>query len=202
MRSEQEELLEQKKRLEKNIREYADREESLAILAEAFSHKGIPSMLIEEAIPRLEQYANEVLSFLSENTMTIRLSLTRPSKTDRDAQIETLDILIGDTFGTRAYELFSGGEAFRIDIALRLALTKLLTEQTGGQIEFLVIDEGFGSQDDSGKDNIVQIIHKLENLFRLIILITHVDTLKETFPDRLIVRKGPQGSEIFMDQDN
>ncbi len=202
LQNEQKHLTEIKKQHEVDIHASSEKQESLAILAEAFSHRGIPSMLIEDAIPRLEQYANEIVSFLSENTMTIRLSLTRPSKTDRDAQIETLDILIGDAFGTRAYELFSGGEAFRIDIALRLALTKLLAEQTGGQIEFLVIDEGFGSQDDSGKDNIVQIIHKLENFFRLIILITHVDTLKETFPDRLLVRKGPSGSEIFMDRDD
>ncbi len=201
LQNDQKQLLERKKQLDAETEQYSEREETLGILVEAFSHKGIPSMLIEDAIPRLEQYANEILSFLSENTMTIRLSLTRPSKTDRDAQIETLDILIGDTFGTRAYELFSGGEAFRIDIALRLALTKLLAEQTGGQIEFLVIDEGFGSQDDSGKDNIIQIIHKLENFFRLIIIITHVDSLKETFPDRLLVRKGPLGSEIFMDHD-
>ncbi len=176
--------------------------QSQTMLVEALSNKGIPNMIIEESIPRLEHYTNEVLSFLSDNTMTIRLSLTRPSKVDRDAQIETLDILIGDSFGTRAYELFSGGEAFRIDIALRIALTQLLTEHTGGKVDFLVIDEGFGSQDDTGCDHIAQIIHRLEKLFHLIILITHVDQLKETFPDRLLIKKGPQGSEVSIDSDD
>lgn len=174
---------------------------ALNLLVEALGNKGIPQMLIEESIPRLEQYANEILSHLSDHTMTIKLSLTRPSKTDRDAQIETLDILIGDSVGTRAYELFSGGEAFRIDIALRIALTKLLTEHTNGSIDFLVIDEGFGSQDDSGNDLITNIIHQLQQYFRLILIITHVDQLKETFPDRLVIKKGPQGSEVFYDED-
>lgn len=174
---------------------------ALNLLVEALGNKGIPQMLIEESIPRLEQYANEILSHLSDNTMTIKLSLTRPSKTDRDTQIETLDILIGDSVGTRAYELFSGGEAFRIDIALRIALTKLLTEHTNGSIDFLVIDEGFGSQDDSGNDLITNIIHQLQQYFQLILIITHVDQLKETFPDRLVIKKGPQGSEVFYDED-
>ncbi len=174
---------------------------ALTLLVEALGNKGIPQMLIEESIPRLEQYANETLSHLSDNTMSIKLSLTRPSKTDRDTQIETLDILIGDSVGTRAYELFSGGEAFRIDIALRIALTKLLTEHTHGSVDFLVIDEGFGSQDDSGNDLITHIIHQLQQYFHLILIITHVDQLKETFPDRLVIKKGPQGSEIFYDED-
>lgn len=174
---------------------------ALSLLVEALGNKGIPQMLIEESIPRLEQYANETLSHLSDHTMSIKLSLTRPSKTDRDTQIETLDILIGDSVGTRAYELFSGGEAFRIDIALRIALTKLLTEHTHGSVDFLVIDEGFGSQDDSGNDLITHIIHQLQQYFRLILIITHVDQLKETFPDRLVIKKGPQGSEVFYDED-
>lgn len=184
---------------EKSIQQ--EQNTALNLLVEALGNKGIPQMLIEESIPRLEQYANEILSHLSDHTMSIKLSLTRPSKTDRDTQIETLDILIGDSVGTRAYELFSGGEAFRIDIALRIALTKLLTEHTNGSIDFLVIDEGFGSQDDSGNDLITNIIHQLQQYFQLILIITHVDQLKETFPDRLVIKKGPQGSEVFYDED-
>ncbi len=187
---------------EQQDQELLKNRETLTVLAEALSYRGIPTMIIEEAIPRLEQYANDILSFLSDNTMSVRFSLSRTSKTDKDNQIETLDILIGDTFGTRAYELFSGGEAFRIDIALRLALTKLLTERSNGKIDFLVIDEGFGSQDESGKDHVMQIIHKLERYFKLIIIITHVDSLKETFPDRLLVKKGPYGSEVMVDQED
>lgn len=198
---EQSQLTEKLTKLAIQKNELSQQHGALELLVEALGNKGIPQMLIEESIPRLEHYANEVLSHLSDHTMSIRLSLTRPSKTDRDAQIETLDILIGDSVGTRAYELFSGGEAFRIDIAVRIALTKLLTEHTHGSIDFLVIDEGFGSQDDTGCDHIVQIIHQLEQYFHLMLIITHVDELKETFPDRLVIKKGPQGSEVFYDED-
>ncbi|MBI4835792.1 MAG: SMC family ATPase [Candidatus Abawacabacteria bacterium] len=193
---------EQIKGLEEQLHNLNIDQDVLGLLVDAFGYRGIPTMIIEEAIPRLEQYANDILSFLSDNTMSIRFSLTRTSKTDKDTQIETLDILIGDTFGTRTYELFSGGEAFRIDIALRLALTKLLTERSNEHVDFLVIDEGFGSQDESGRDHIVQILHKLEKFFSLIIIITHVDELKETFPDRLLIRKGPLGSEVLVDMED
>lgn len=198
---EQSQLLAKLAELTSQKTELSQQHSALELLVEALGNKGIPQMLIEESIPRLEHYANEVLSHLSDHTMSIRLSLTRPSKTDRDAQIETLDILIGDSVGTRAYELFSGGEAFRIDIAVRIGLTKLLTEHTHGSVDFLVIDEGFGSQDDAGCDNIVQIIHQLEQYFHLMLIITHVDQLKETFPDRLVIKKGPHGSEVFFDED-
>ena len=60
--------------------------------------------------------------------------------------VETLDIVVTDEGDTRPYELFSGGEAFRVDFAIRIAISKLLTRRAGTRLQFLVIDEGFGSQ--------------------------------------------------------
>ncbi|MBO7466834.1 MAG: hypothetical protein J6T94_04020, partial [Bacteroidaceae bacterium] len=53
---------------------------------------------------------------------------------------ETLEILITDPYGTREYEMFSGGEAFRINFSIRLALSRLLAQRAGSRLQTLVID--------------------------------------------------------------
>ena len=63
---------------------------------------------------------------------------------NREDKKETLDILISDAAGKREYEMFSGGEAFRINFAIRMALSRVLAQRAGARLRMLVIDEGFG----------------------------------------------------------
>jgi len=108
--------------------------------------------------------------------------------------IETLDIIISDEMGERPYEMYSGGEAFRVNFAIRLAISKLLTHRAGAKLQFLVIDEGFGSQDVQGRTRLVEAIDTIKNDFEKILVITHIEELKEEFPIRIEVSKGPAGS--------
>jgi exonuclease SbcC len=105
-------------------------------------------MLIEQALPQIETKANEVLERLSGGSMSIRF-ITQQAYKDKKRQDmkETLDIQISDSAGRRDYEMFSGGEAFRINFAIRLALSEVLAQRAGARLQTLVIDEGFGSQD-------------------------------------------------------
>ncbi|MCZ7674381.1 MAG: hypothetical protein M5U34_48245 [Chloroflexi bacterium] len=65
----------------------------------------------------------------------------------RDGIAETLDIRISDGAGERPYDNYSGGEQFRVNFAIRLALSQLLAKRAGARLQTLVVDEGFGSQD-------------------------------------------------------
>ncbi len=67
---------------------------------------------------------------------------------------ETLDIQISDGAGVRDYEMYSGGEAFRVNFAIRLALSEVLAQRKGARLQTLVIDEGFGSQDIQGRQRL------------------------------------------------
>jgi exonuclease SbcC len=102
---------------------------------------------------------------------------------------ETLDIRISDEIGTRDYEMYSGGEAFRVDFALRIALARLLAERAGATMPTLIIDEGFGTQDAEGIDRLVQAITAIQDEFRLILVVTHIEDLKERFERRIEVSK-------------
>jgi exonuclease SbcC len=162
----------------------------------AFGKKGIQAMIIEAAIPEIEFEANRLLARMTEGRMHVRFETQR--ETLKGDTLETLDINIADELGTRAYELFSGGEAFRVNFAIRIALSKLLARRAGAQLQMLVIDEGFGTQDAEGRTRLVEAINSVQDDFARILVITHIEELKDLFPVRIEVTKTETGSQFSL----
>jgi exonuclease SbcC len=160
----------------------------------AFGKDGVPAMIIEAAIPEIEQEANQILSRMTDGRMHLRFDTQREKVTGGTK--ETLDIKIADELGTRDYSTFSGGEAFRVNFAIRLALSRLLARRAGAQLRTLIIDEGFGTQDTQGRERLVQAINAIQEEFDLILVITHIDELRDAFPARIEITKTPYGSQI------
>lgn len=169
----------------------------LELLEKACGRDGIQALLIEQAIPELEEYANELLARLTQGEMQIFFETQRDLKT-RAEQKETLDIKIVDSSGERPYENFSGGEQFRINFAIRLALSKLLASRAGVQLQTLVIDEGFGSQDPQGVQLLIEAINTIQEEFACILVITHMEELRDCFPSQFFVEKGANGSSVAL----
>ena len=169
-----------------------------AELAEAFGKKGVQALLIETAIPEIEAEANTLLGRMTDGRMGLTLETQREKKNTKGETIETLDIRISDELGTRGYETFSGGESFRINVALRVALSRLLARRAGAPLPTLFLDEGFGTQDAAGREKVVDVINAIADDFRLILVITHIDELKEMFPARIEVQKTPDGSRWWL----
>jgi exonuclease SbcC len=163
-------------------------------LREAFGKRGVPAMIIETAVPELEASANELLGRMTDGRMHVRIETQKEIKTGEVR--EALDILISDELGTRAYELYSGGEAFRVNFAIRIALSRLLARRAGAQLRSLFIDEGFGTQDARGREHLVAAINSIQDDFDRILVITHIDELRDAFPARIEVMKTPQGSQF------
>jgi exonuclease SbcC len=126
--------------------------------------------------------------------MQVRFETQRDTK--QGNTIETLDIHITDQLGTRSYETYSGGERYRINFAIRIALSKLLAHRAGAQLQMLVIDEGFGTQDAEGRDGLIDALNAIRDDFACILAITHIQELREAFNVRIEVEKTPQGSQI------
>jgi DNA repair protein SbcC/Rad50 len=161
-------------------------------LVQAFGKKGVQAMLIETAIPELEHEANDLLGRMTDNQMHLRFETQRDSK--KGDTLETLEIKISDGLGTRDYSMFSGGEAFRVNFAVRIALSKLLAKRADANLKTLVIDEGFGTQDGRGRDRVVEAINTVAPDFERIVVITHIQELKDLFPHHIEVTKGAAGS--------
>ncbi|MFA6066154.1 MAG: SMC family ATPase [Candidatus Babeliaceae bacterium] len=179
---------------QKRLLELEQQLDNLQVLAQAVGKEGIQALLIENALPELEHDANALLSKLTENQAQIHIESLKDLK--NGGIKETLIINISDAMGIRPYELFSGGEAFRIDFALRIALSQLLARRAGTSLQTLIIDEGFGSQDEEGLAHIMDALHKIQDNFSKIIIVSHLASMKDQFPTQFFVHKGPHGSTV------
>jgi exonuclease SbcC len=195
-------LEKQKKRqaeLENKRQEISQRVKEYRQLEAAFGKDGVPALLIEQALPNIETKANQILDRLSGGGMSIQfLTLREYKDAKREDLRETLEIQIRDQSGFRDYELFSGGESFRIDFAIRLALSHVLAQRAGARLQTLVIDEGFGSQDAVGRQRLIEAINMVQDDFEKILVITHVEQIKEAFATQLLVEKTPRGSKVTL----
>ena len=167
------------------------------VLERAFGKDGVPALLIEQALPEIEMKANEILGRLSDDTMRLHFETQAKYKDEKRKDLhETLEIQVSDGAGERDYEMFSGGEAFRVNFAIRLALSEVLAQRKGARLQLLVIDEGFGSQDTQGRQRLIQAINAVRADFAKILVITHLDELKDAFPNRIEVEKTEAGSTV------
>jgi len=188
-------LRKRKVQIKNEINEDSLQVAQLKMLEIAFGKNGIPALLIEQSLPQIETKANEILDRLSNGAMSVSFETQREYRDKkREDKKQTLDIIIRDGAGSREYELFSGGEAFRINFAIRLALSRVLAQRSGARLQTLVIDEGFGSQDAEGRQRLVEAINLVNPDFEKILVITHLEELKDAFPSRIEVIKTATGS--------
>jgi exonuclease SbcC len=193
--------LEACKSLERQMADKLERRDELATaqsiydeLRTAFGVKGVPAMVIEAAVPEIEVEANRLLARMTGGRMHVRFDTQR--ETLAGEVRETLEINIADELGTRPYENYSGGEQFRVNFAIRIGLSKLLARRAGAQLQTLVIDEGFGTQDAQGRERLVEVINAIRDDFTRVLVITHIEELKDAFPARIEVTKTPEGSVV------
>jgi exonuclease SbcC len=183
-----------KKDKEKQLGQASKEAQIYKELAQAFGKKGIQALIIEMALPEITDEANRLLGRMTDNRMHVAIETQKQTK--KGETVETLDIKIGDELGTRNYEMFSGGEAFRIDFAVRIALSKLLARRAGAPLPTLIIDEGFGTQDSTGIEKLKEAINSIQDDFDKILVITHMEELRDVFPTRINVVKTAQGSTV------
>jgi exonuclease SbcC len=167
------------------------------VLTQAFGKKGIQSLIIENALPELQDETNSLLARMTDNALQVSFETMRSARSGSH-DIETLDIKVMDDAGARPYEMFSGGEGFRVNFAIRIALSRLLARRSGAKLQTLILDEGFGSQDGKGREKLVEVIEAIKDDFEKILVITHFEEMKDSFPQRIEVIKDAGGSRIHL----
>lgn len=167
-------------------------------IKEMFGIDGIPSRVLQGVAPQLEEIANSVLQRISQGhtgseSLRMEIKLERESK---DKSLSTLDVILTDGQIARPYELFSGGERFRADFAIRLALSKLLAQRAGAKLQTLVVDEGFGTQDSEGIKRLVEAINEMSSDFEKILVVSHVEEMRNSFERKILVTRDDDGSHF------
>lgn len=160
-------------------------------LVKCFGKDGIQSIIIENVIEELETNANEILEKICTEPTSITIKTQR--QTDKGDWVETFDIEVNINGQADELESLSGGEEFRISFALRLALSKILSNRMGGCVKFLLLDEVSSFLDAKGLSLFSEIVHKLSKDMKILV-ITHDDKLKDKFNDVIVVEKTAAGS--------
>ena len=184
---------------QKQLTNYEKQYRIYQTLTEAFGKNGIQALTIENILPQLEAETNQILARLTGNQFHVQFltqKATKGTSKKKTKLIDTLDIVIADAGGTRPYETYSGGEAFRINFSVRLALAKLLAQRSGTSLQMLIVDEGFGTQDVEGCNRLVGAINAIASDFACILTVTHMPQFKEAFQTRIEVYKEEKGSRI------
>jgi exonuclease SbcC len=82
--------------------------------------------------------------------------------------------------------VISGGEEDLANLVLRLAISEMIAERAGQPFSLLVLDEVFGSLDEVRRQNVVGLLQRLPDRFEQIILITHIEAMREAPFDRML----------------
>ena len=109
-----------------------------------------------------------------------------------------LNVYVMATGKERDVKTLSGGESFLASLALALGLSDVVQSQAGSiRLESMFVDEGFGALDDSTRDQAIRVLNDLAGDDRLVGIISHVNTLKDSIERKLTVSRGTQGSRVF-----
>ena len=134
---------------------------SLNILKKAFSTSGIVAFKLENLTKELEVSINYYLSILSDGQFQVEFKLDK----------EKLNISVINNGISTPIETVSGGEFSRIQTSILLAIRSLLSKLGGSSVNLLFLDEITGVLDDEGKDKLVEVLQKEDNLN--VFLISH-----------------------------
>jgi exonuclease SbcC len=140
---------------------------------------------LDEALSELRSELNaQVRPELSEIASAFLAQLTDGRYTAMDID-EAYNILVLDEGEEKP--VISGGEEDVANLVLRLSLSQMIAERAGHPLSLLILDEVFGSLDVARRDNVVQLLHHLEDRFEQVILITHIEGIRESLDQVLRV---------------
>jgi DNA repair exonuclease SbcCD ATPase subunit len=164
-------------------------------LVKMLGKSGIQTILLDSIIEDLELTANKILSSICNEPSTIVLETQRVGA-DGVSLIETLDLKVRKDGFLQNFRSLSGGEKFRMSLALRVALSDLSSRYGGSHLEFLLLDEVNSPLDRYGVETLfVSVIRSLESQYKILV-ITHDETLKEKFENTINVTKVNGDSEV------
>ena len=180
----------------KKLLSLQDKLSTASLLVDACSKKsGVPAFIVENAVPEIEDSANDMLDRMTDGKLELRFSMQEDSKTKKTVQ-ETLRVKVSYYGVERDYETFSGAEKFIIDLSIRIALSKFLAHRAGTSMQLFVLDEGVSCADETNREEIMDAIRSITGEFKKILFVTHITELKDIFDQRIVVTKDSHGSHI------
>ena len=169
----------------KKVEELEDKYEAYQYYLDAIKRDGVPYELITKALPTIEGEVNNILSQLVDFSMTFEM----------DGKNINNNIVYDDD-NIWPLELSSGMEKFISSLAIRVGLINVSSLPRSN---FLAIDEGFGTMDSDNLNSIYNLFQYLKSQFQFTMIVSHIDSMRDTVDTLLEVKKEKGFSNIKFD---
>lgn len=150
----------------------------------AVSKKGIPLQIITSQLPAINAEISKILQDVVGFTVEL----------EADSNNNTMDIYINYGDSRRIIECASGMEKMMSSLAIRVALINVSSLP---KTDMLIIDEGFGALDDMNVESCNRLLKSLKRWFRNIIVISHVDGVKDIVDNVIDISKRGKDSKVY-----
>lgn len=190
-----EESAEQRKQVEADL-DAAGRQRSLyARLAELLGRSGLQAFLLDAAVQRIAQLANETLSRISGGQLQLQIQRQASAREDEEIVIQAVDLASSDE--PLDVQFVSGSQKFRASVALAAGIGQY-AGHGAGSVRSLIIDEGFGSLDSQGRQEMIDELRNLSQLMERLIVVSHQEDFQDRtlFPTGYVLRKAGQHVEV------
>lgn len=156
------------------------------LISIAFSQKGIPRAIIASQLPMINEEISRILNGITNYTVELDVA----DSTDR------LDLYLNYGDSRRIVELGSGMEKMIGSVALRVALVNVSSLPRS---DIFFIDEGFGSLDPLQVESCNRLLEQLKNYFKSVVIISHVDAIKDSVDNMLEITRQEKDSHVVYD---
>jgi exonuclease SbcC len=160
----------------------AEEKDSIELLKEALSPRGVKATVVDFIVPQLEDRINEVLGKMSD--FRIRLDTQKATADDEGVKEGLFITVLNDRKEELPFSSYSGGEKVKITVAISEALASLMPG-----IGFRVMDENIISLDRESTESFVTVLEKLQTSFPQLLLISHLQEVKDLFETKITLRK-------------
>lgn len=162
-------------------------------LSDAFGKNGIQALMIDNAIGLIESFSNDILKQMH-TKFTVAMKTLKETKAGELR--ESLDIIVYDNGFEKPFENYSGGERALVNIAIRLALSKVISSLHGVQMHSLFLDEVLGALDSVNREEVVKVISYLSRSFEQVFIVSHTDEVKDVIDSAIVIERGDDVSTV------
>ncbi len=149
----------------------------------AVSKKGIPTMIINSCLPKINKEINNILN----GVVSFKIEI------QEEASNNNLNVYIDYGDSKRIIECASGMEKMITSIAIRVALINISSLPKS---DIFIIDEGFGALDETNIEACARLLNSLKKYFKTILIISHVDAIKDIVDKNIEISMKGQDSYV------
>jgi DNA repair exonuclease SbcCD ATPase subunit len=157
------------------------------LIAQAFSRRGIPSLIVASQLPLINAEVAKILNGIVDFTVEL----------EQDDDSDSMEVYIDYGDSKRIIELGSGMEKMIAAVAIRVALINISSLP---KTDMFIIDESFGPLDPSSVEACNRLLTSLKRCFKTIIVITHVEGVKDVADHIIEVTKNEKDAKVVYNE--